>query len=744
MKNILILLVLCLSINAFAQNIEYINSTPNSQIERSILYKDYNSGLDTNFSPGNSGRVTDGYSYYYYKIPTKNLTSVKFDTLICNRYSISLSNNDINYTEISNVKNFSGGKNLGVVTIDATKYLPADYIYIRFSTSDPDGGYGGYSLNFKAYGDKNPTNLEDYKNYNKYMKITVNSPAENYVIANNTNTTTQKDATNSFSTREVKDNSFFIYKIYTKDLKYLTFFPLFSNKALISISKDSKNWSELLKTDNKDKYYKPNSIEENRISATSFLPSEYIYIKFQPLNKGDEFIFKGMTIYADKDNFTITKTNLKAPIFKYNPDELSITAPKVAFNYKLLIKNNENDIIGYYNVESNKPLSQKLKFPKVGKYSLYVFTHNKFISKTSLNIDNKMLEEITLDLTAPIYYLGENVKVYTKIPARIKVKTTNIQILKDKQPITAKISKEKNYILVSNLKTGEYKIVFSVNNTKIEKIFLVLDKKSDPDIVTITKNGYIKINNKPFAPMIMFLGVKLEETKAQGFNVTLNGIDISDGSTDILKSNLVLGNTKILDDAKANNMKVLVHMCNFFRNEANDIESLKLVVSALKNHPAVFGWYIGDEPSGSGIYASPEELKVAYDTIKEIDKNHPVVLLDFTPSKFSEYGKACDIFASDPYPIPDGNINQVADWAEKTYAASQTNSALICLQGQGKPFLTRHPTFEEQKQMLDMALENGAQSIGWWCESTLLETDYFNKMNELTTHAKDYILKNFK
>ena len=46
--------------------------------------------------------------------------------------------------------------------------------------------------------------------------------------------------------------------------------------------------------------------------------------------------------------------------------------------------------------------------------------------------------------------------------------------------------------------------------------------------------------------------------------------------------------------------------------------------------------------------------------------------------------------------------------------------------------------------MLDMALDNGAQAIGWWAEPFLIKADYFNKMHELTSYAKNKILNRYK
>jgi len=48
--------------------------------------------------------------------------------------------------------------------------------------------------------------------------------------------------------------------------------------------------------------------------------------------------------------------------------------------------------------------------------------------------------------------------------------------------------------------------------------------------------------------------------------------------------------------------------------------------------PALYGWYLADEPDGAGdvegppVGVQPETVQAAYDLVKELDPHHPVLL----------------------------------------------------------------------------------------------------------------------
>lgn len=85
---------------------------------------------------------------------------------------------------------------------------------------------------------------------------------------------------------------------------------------------------------------------------------------------------------------------------------------------------------------------------------------------------------------------------------------------------------------------------------------------------------------------------------------------------------------------------------------------LRTEIEAIKNHPALLGWYISDEPTGQNI--SPASLKSTYQLIKELDPYHPVSIVFMNPKRAVEYRQVMDIVMADPYPIPNGTPDEVS------------------------------------------------------------------------------------
>lgn len=106
-----------------------------------------------------------------------------------------------------------------------------------------------------------------------------------------------------------------------------------------------------------------------------------------------------------------------------------------------------------------------------------------------------------------------------------------------------------------------------------------------------------------------------------------------------------------LDAAQAAGMKVLLEP---YRNKVKngDIAAVNKFIRTFKQHPAVFGWYLYDEPRPSKV--SPQTLKSVYKAIKAEEPNKPVAIVfgrgEFA-SEAKNYWNAFDIFMVDIYPI---------------------------------------------------------------------------------------------
>lgn len=82
-----------------------------------------------------------------------------------------------------------------------------------------------------------------------------------------------------------------------------------------------------------------------------------------------------------------------------------------------------------------------------------------------------------------------------------------------------------------------------------------------------------------------------------------------------------------------------------------DVKSIKTIVNALKNKPALWFWYLYDEPAQAGL--NPKTCLEIFRAIKSIDKQRPIVITD--NCKFdSQVYAACDMIWTDRYPAPFG------------------------------------------------------------------------------------------
>ena len=110
--------------------------------------------------------------------------------------------------------------------------------------------------------------------------------------------------------------------------------------------------------------------------------------------------------------------------------------------------------------------------------------------------------------------------------------------------------------------------------------------------------------------------------------------------------------SQFMDDCASINFLVHFQLIGFEHDSTNSPEIMANItaqVNRYKNHPALFAWYLADEPDGEGIPL--EWLQPKYDLIKELDVNHPVSMV-FCAGGAKDYLSALDMIMVDIYPIP--------------------------------------------------------------------------------------------
>ncbi|MEA1875513.1 MAG: hypothetical protein U9N86_01500 [Bacteroidota bacterium] len=133
-----------------------------------------------------------------------------------------------------------------------------------------------------------------------------------------------------------------------------------------------------------------------------------------------------------------------------------------------------------------------------------------------------------------------------------------------------------------------------------------------------------------------------------------------------------------------------------------------------KDHPALLGWYISDEPTGHG--EDPDSLKATYDVIKSIDPYHPVSIVFMAPAQARKYADAMDIVMADPYPVPNQPIRSVGTVTrnlKKEFFGEKAVWIVPQAFGGGE-WWGREPSLRELRAMTWLAVVEGAAGIQYF------------------------------
>ena len=291
---------------------------------------------------------------------------------------------------------------------------------------------------------------------------------------------------------------------------------------------------------------------------------------------------------------------------------------------------------------------------------------------------------------------------------------------------------------VQNLSLGSYSVhaqVCDPNGNTLAEIQRPLTKREPfgkPSQVRFDENGVCHVNGKPVMPLGFLLAPPDLAVAEAGYNVVLYGGETLESRND-------------LDVAAENGLLVMPHICNYLRGKS-DYDAIRAVVSLRKTEPALFAWYLADEPEGYGD--TPEVLRKAYTIIKEIDPDHPVVVLTNAPGMLAHYKGCADVIMADPYPIPGHPLSLVADWTDAAVAAAEANGQAVWMtpQGFGSADIgdsdAPSPTREELSAMLYTCLIHGAKGILWWPYSTPRQNywPHFRKMGRECRFFEPWIL----
>lgn len=264
-------------------------------------------------------------------------------------------------------------------------------------------------------------------------------------------------------------------------------------------------------------------------------------------------------------------------------------------------------------------------------------------------------------------------------------------------PLTVLAEKLKEYTVRCTMHDKEGNMIATVQDT----VFKV-DRPG-----YIREDGVYEENGKTFDPVYMY-GIptgdeeQLKKAKEMGVNL-LQGYPVQE-SLDLqaslgIKSFIVLykGGSQGESAGHPNRLNMTIN-----------------TVKQFKDHPAVFGWALMDEPTP----AAWQDLKKAYIEIRKIDPNHPVFIT--INSNHETTGRFADVVSSDSYPY---GLSPFTTQDYKTIyrvVGEVGNRKPVYDLLQGFDYRNSYPTEQEIRNMVYQNYWAGAKGHGFyvWAHST--------------------------
>ena len=229
-----------------------------------------------------------------------------------------------------------------------------------------------------------------------------------------------------------------------------------------------------------------------------------------------------------------------------------------------------------------------------------------------------------------------------------------------------------------------------------------------PNEVWVGEDLTIRVNGEPFLP-VGFYSVP-QEHLAQVAEAGFTAVLTYDSDTQQL--------AEYLDEAERVGLKAVVHSAGLWFGKDGQ-GKLREAGAALRDKPALLGWYLVDEPSTGREGTTPEDLKRLYAFMQEQDPYHPTFTVYCVPGEFELYRDTHDVFMCDPYPVGHAPLTYVAQWTELGKRAMAGRKPVVIVpqsfgSEEGPQTQWRMPTAKEERCMGYLALVHGARGLFYY------------------------------
>jgi len=365
------------------------------------------------------------------------------------------------------------------------------------------------------------------------------------------------------------------------------------------------------------------------------------------------------------------------------------TAAEVGSRYRLSIVDRDAEVVYYQAALVVPPVLEACMVVPSYRNAIYATQHLEAVElQCMINVLPPMLEE--LELTAMLHR-GER--------------------LLRQNSVVPRESETHLAIPVEGVGVGEYAVVIDLKHKgqRLARSRVPLHMYGPhPNEVRVDENLNTLINGKPFLPA-GFYSVPpqyLQRVAEAGFSAVLT---YSSG-TERLKN--------YLDEAARVGLTVVVHSPSLWFGKDGE-KKLKEAVAVLRDHPALLGWYLIDEPGLDRKGTTPADLTRLYALMQELDPYHPTFSVYCRPEEFAAYKDTHDIFMCDPYPVGNRPLSFVAEWTELAKAAMRGEKPVHIVpqsfgSEKGPQVHWRLPTAAEEICMGYLALAHGAKALFYY------------------------------
>ena len=151
----------------------------------------------------------------------------------------------------------------------------------------------------------------------------------------------------------------------------------------------------------------------------------------------------------------------------------------------------------------------------------------------------------------------------------------------------------------------------------------------------------------------------------------------------------------------------------YSRDEAQKL--LNERIAAVKDHPALLGWYIGDEVDAGAI---PHQRKL-YQLVKAADEHHPIYGVQDRTYDLRPFANTMDVLGLDCYPVCQKPVSEVSkmmrDGQEAVFGTLPTWGVPQAFDwawyGPGREKIERFPSLAEMRSMNWQYIANGANGL---------------------------------